>query len=220
MNEDEFNSGLRRLISRGDLDLEITDAIADCALGSEETSVSAQRLGQLKSQFIVRIQDDALRKGKTAVGAKVLPFGRLIEAIREQAHLTRIEIANRLGKDETSLLRVEWGDVPPTNLRHADVADVLSLFNITIKQASAAINASLGVSATKQGLRAAARSHGGIRHDQRGADVEKALDAIAARLRQKKAAAAPTSESTTETKGLLDKVTEELKRKGRSDLLT
>jgi len=69
-------------------------------------------------------------------------------------------------------------------------------------------------------LKAAARSHGGLRHDQRGEDTERALDVIAARLHQKKAGkASGAPPANTVVQDFIEKLTEELRRKGRLDLL-
>jgi hypothetical protein len=115
MNERELNSGLRQLISRGEIELEMTDERVDCLLGQHLPEPN-ERLERLKARLTTQIQNDAIEKGRTAVGSKILPFGRFIEAIRDEAKLTRLEIANRLYKDEAFVSRIERGDQP--SIRH------------------------------------------------------------------------------------------------------
>jgi len=90
------------------------------------------------------------------------------------------------------------------------------LFRVTISQASATMNVSADVSATKHGLKAEARSHGSLRHDRRGEDTERALDVVAGRLHQKKAAKASAAPATTGVKEFIEKLAQELERKGRA----
>ena len=219
MNEKELNSGLRQLISRGEIEVKMTDERVDCLLGQHLPEPN-ERLDRLKARLTTQIQNDAIEKGRMAVGSKILPFGRFIEAIRDEAKLTRLEIANRLYKNEAFVSRIERGDVHPTALPPSDIANLLILFRVTISQASATMNVSADVSATKHSLKAAARSHGGLRHDRRGEDTERALDVIAARLHQKKAAKASAAPpANTGVKEFIEKLAKELERKGRADLL-
>ena len=219
MNEKGLNSGLRHLISRGEIELKMTDEMVDCLLDQHLPEPNA-RLDRLKARLVTQIQNDAIEKSRKAVGSKILPFGRFIEAIRDEAKLTRLEIANRLYKDEAFVLRIERGDVRPTALPPSDIANLLILFRVTISQASATMNVSADVSATRHGLKAAARSHGGLRHDQRGEDTERALDVIAARLHQKKAAKSSSAPpANTGVKEFIEKLAKELERKGGADLL-
>ena len=219
MNEKELSLGLRQLIGRGEIELKMTDEMVDCLLNQHRPEPN-DRLDRRKARLMEQIQNDAIEKGRAVVGAKILPFGRYIEAIRAEATLTRLEIARRLHKDEAFVSRIERGDVHPTALPPSDIADMLVLFRVTISQASATMNVSADVNATKHGLKAAARSHGGLRHDQRGEDTERALDVIAARLHQKKAgkpSGAPSA--NTVVQDFIEKLIEELRRKGRLDLL-
>jgi transcriptional regulator with XRE-family HTH domain len=219
MNEKQLDEGLRQLAGDGSFPVEITDELVDSFLAREFEELSDDLKENFVSKLRVRIQDAAIKKACQAVGGKVIPFGRFIEEIREKAELTRAEVATRLGKGEDFVQRVERGDLSPTCLPRADAADLVLLFQIKMKNVAQMVNASLETATTKQMFRsAAARSHGGIRHDQRSEDVEKAIDAFAGRLRQK--GVTRQSREGVDVEAFLIGLREEIARRGRVDLLT
>ena len=172
---------------------------------------------RVKSNLKVRMQDAAIKRARQSVQSKGIPFGRFIEAVRAGAGLTRIEIAERLGKTEQYLQRLERGDLSPIQLPVIEFVEIVELFHLRLPLVTEMVVASTQTAETKQTFRAAARSHGGIRHDARGEDVERALDAFAHKMQKRAKSAA---EVPQEIRVFISKIEGELKRRGRSDLLT
>jgi hypothetical protein len=115
--------------------------------------------------------------------------------------------------------RVERGDMSPIDISSSDIADLVVLFQIKVRDVAQLVRTSLEIASAKQGFKtAAARAHGGIRHDQRSEDVERAMDALAARLKQKgKLQKSGQSNKVESFIALLEK---EIDARGRTDLLT
>jgi len=219
MNEKQLNANLRRLANDGSQVVDITDELVDSFLNRELNSPSAEIKDGFVSRLRIQLQDAAIEKARKAVGMKVVPFGRFLESVREKAELTRKEIAGRLRKQEQFVQRVERGDMSPIDIPPTDVADLVVLFQLRVRDVAQLISASLDIASAKQGFKtAAARAHGGIRHDQRSEDVEKAMDALAARLKQK--GKLPKSGQSNEVESLIALLETEIRARGRIDLLT
>lgn len=219
MNEKQLNSNLRRLANEGSHAVDITDELVDSFLNRELNPPTVEIKDRFVSRLRIQLQDAAIQKARHVVGMKVIPFGRFIESVREKAELTRNDIAGRLRKHEQFVQRIERGDVSPIDIPLADIADLIMLFHIKVRDLAQLMSASLEIASAKQGFKtAAARAHGGIRHDQRSEDVEKAMDALAARLRQK--GKLQGSGNNDKVKALIAQLTKEISARGRTDLLT
>ena len=219
MNEKELNSNLRRLANEGPHAVDITDELVDSFLNRELNPPTVEIKDRFVSRLRIQLQDAAIEKARRVVGMKVIPFGRFIESVREKAELTRNDIAGRLRKHEQFVQRVERGDVSPIDIPLADIADLIMLFHIKVRDLAQLMSASLEIASAKQEFKtAAARAYGGIRHDQRSEDVEKAMDALAARLRQK--GKLQGSGNNDKVKVLIAQLTKEISARGRTDLLT
>jgi transcriptional regulator with XRE-family HTH domain len=219
MNEERLNANLRRLANEGSHVVEITDELVDSFLNRELSPPSPELKDRFVSRLRIQLQDVAIEKARQIVGMKVVPFGRFIELVREKAELTRKDIAGRLHKQEQFVQRVERGDMSPIDIPPTDVADLVVLFQIKVRDVAQLVSASLEIASAKQGFKtAAARAHGGIRHDQRSEDVEKAMDALAARLKQKGKLQQSGERNKVET--LIARLQKEIGARGRTDLLT
>jgi transcriptional regulator with XRE-family HTH domain len=219
MNEKQLNANLRRLANEGLHAVDITDELVDSFLNREFNLPSVEIKDRFVPRLRIQLQDAAIEKARQGIGMKLIPFGRFIESVREKAELTRKDIAGRLRKHEQFVQRVERGDVSPIDIPPADIADLIMLFHIKVRDLAQLMSASLEIASAKQGFKtAAARAHGGIRHDQRSEDVEKAMDALAARLRQK--GKLQGSGNNDKVKALIAQLTKEISARGRTDLLT
>ena len=188
-------------------------------LNRELNPPSAEVKDRSVSRLRIQVQDAAIEKARQTVGMKVVPFGRFIESVREKAELTRRDIAGRLGKHEQFVQRVERGDMSPIDIPPSDVANLIVLFQIKVRDVAQLVRASLEIASAKQGFKtAAARAHGGIRQDQRGEDVERAMDALAARLKQK--GKLQKSGQSTKVEPFIALLEKEIGARGRTDLLT
>jgi transcriptional regulator with XRE-family HTH domain len=217
MDEQNLNKLLSKRINRGEIALELNDNIVDSLLAYPAGQVADAVVGRAIAKVRVRRQDAALARAKQLVrDIRSLPFGRFIETVREMAGITRVQIAERLKKDEHYVSRVERGDVGPVSMAAPDMADIVELFRISFGFVREMVAASVGVSELKHTYRASARSHGGLRYDLRTEDVERALDAFARKM-QKKAAA--SFSGSPEVAACLARLRAELEKRGRRDLL-
>jgi transcriptional regulator with XRE-family HTH domain len=218
MNEKLLNDLLLSAIRNGEVSLELSDTLVDSFLEQPLGERFAASTASVQWKLKVRQQDAAIAAARCQVSDTPQPFGRFVEAVRERAGLTRIAIAERLQKAEDYVQRLERGDLSPINVPAPDLANVLGLFNVHISSVPQMIMASLTAATDKATYRAAARSHGGIRREARGEDVERALDAFAVHMRQK-ALRQASANIRSDVQAYVGKVREELARAGRLDLL-
>ena len=218
MNENSLNDLLLSAIRQGEVPLELTDSLVDTLLQNPAGAVSAASKLRVEWKLKVRMQDAAITSAKRRV-KETQPFGRFVQAVRELAGLTQASIAERLGQSEEYIQRLERGDLTPTKIPVPDLASVVGLFNIRISTLPGMVAATATAATAKATYRAAARSYGGIRHDERGNDVERALDAFAIRMQQKKAQPERQTAIATDVQAFVEKLREELARRGRTDLL-
>jgi transcriptional regulator with XRE-family HTH domain len=216
MNEKILNELLARAVRTGDVNLELDDSVVDGLLKQTYPELPNFIKKQAKDKFRVRLQDAAIARAKEAVSPKSMSLGRFLEAVRAKANLTRLDIGVRLQKSDEYVQRLERGDLSPAELPTRDLADVVELFRLVVTMVAEMIMVSVETMSTKQNIRASARSHGGVRHDIRGEDVERALDAFARKLASK------SSRANAESKELetcMSNLREELQRRGRVELL-
>jgi transcriptional regulator with XRE-family HTH domain len=177
MNEQQMKKGLRLLADDGWFGVKITDEFVDGFLRREWESLSDELMERSVSRLRIRIQDDAIRRAYPAVDPKVVSFGRFIWAIREIARITRAEIGDRLGKREEFVQRVEQGDVTPVHIPPPEFADLMTLFQINLKDAVQLICASDGFERSEQeNASSVSGLEAQIWHDHRTGDGEKTLD--------------------------------------------
>jgi len=217
VNEKFLNDLLASGIRRGEIDLEVNDKVVDSLLSQIRSEASDQSKARVKSKVKVRIEDAAISQSKHVIQWKGVPFGRYIEAVRERAGLTRFAIADRLGKDESYLQRLERGDISPAALPIVEVVKVVELFHLKLNAVNEMLLATSRVVEKKRTFRAAARSHGGMRHDTRSEDVERALDAFTRKIQGQKVSEVPDPK---EIQICISKLEVELKKRGRVDLVT
>jgi transcriptional regulator with XRE-family HTH domain len=217
MDERILNKILASGIDKGEIALELNDTIVDSLMEHPTGQVSNAATKRTTMRLQIRRQDAAIVRAKTMVSdMQSLSLGRFMEAVREKAGITRIQIARRLKKDEEYISRIEGGDLNPILIPTSDFADIMGMFNVGLGSVSQMVNAGTRIAESKHTYRAAARSHGGLRHDTRTADVERALDAFARKMQKK---AAISSVVPPEVDSYLTRVREELERRGRRDLL-
>jgi transcriptional regulator with XRE-family HTH domain len=217
MNEKDLNKLLSKKINSGELELELDDMIVDSLLANPAGQVPNAVLARARAKLRVCRQDAALARAKEEVrDTRSLPFGRFVEVTREKAGMTRVQVAGRLRKDENYVLRVERGDVSPVSMAAQEIADIVELLHIEFDSVSEMVAASVTVSELKHNYRASARSHGGLRHDARTDDVDRALDAFARKMKNK---AAGNPGTTSEVTACLARLRAELEKRGRKDLL-
>jgi len=215
MNEKELNDLMLEGIRNGKILLDISDPVADHWI-STSTELSDAVKSRIKSNIKHRIQNAAIKQSLNSTAKGVLPFGRFVELVRERAGLSRSDVAERLKKTAEYVQRVERGDVVPTQLKTPDLADLVELFQITVRSAVEMLKAAFDTRDYKNTFRASARACAGLRNDKRSEDVERALDAFA---RKKQCELPKTSSLPRDIEVCASKLQEELKQRGRVDLL-
>jgi transcriptional regulator with XRE-family HTH domain len=217
MDEKSLNKALASGMNRGDIALELDDTIVDSLLEHPVGQVSDAVTERTTARLQIRRQDAAIARAKTTIAdMQSLPFGRFMEAVREKSGITKIQLARRLKKDEEYISRIERGDLSPVSIPVPDFTDIMGLFHVGIGVVSQMVVASTRIAESKYACRVSARSHSGLRHDTRTADVERALDAFARKMQKK---AATSSGVPPEVEACLIRVRDELERRGRKDLL-
>lgn len=220
MNEKLLNDLVARGIKLGQIDLELNDTIVDSLLEQAHEEVSDELKVRVKAKLRTKIVESAIASARASIAWKGLPFGRYLEQVRNRAGLTRPVVAEWLGQTDEYLQRIERGDANPTQLPTRDVVHIIELFHIRLSAVSEMLLATVHAAQSKQTYRAAARSHGGLRHDVRSEDVERALDAFTRKIRKRVVSESVATEPPTEIKGYLVKLENELKKRGRVDLLS
>ena len=215
MNDNELNDLILKGIRNGEIPIDVSDSMADHWLStSSELSESVE--SRIRSNLKHRIQNAAIKQALTSAAKDVLPFGRFIELVRERAGLSRSDVAERLQKNDEYVQRVERGDVVPTQLRAPEFADLVELFQITVRAAIEMLKVGFDTLDYRNTFRASARACSGLRNDKRGEDVERALDAFA---RKKQRDLSRKSPLPKEIEVCASKLQDELRQRGRVDLL-
>ena len=216
MNEKTLNELLAHAVRTGDVGLDLDDATVDGLLKQSYPDLPNVIKKRAKDKFRIRLQDAAIVRAKEAVNPKSISLGRFLEAVRAKANLTRLDVGIRLQKSDEYVLRLERGDLNPSELPTRDLADVVELFHLVVTMVAEMILVSVETMTTKQSIRASARSHGGLRHDVRGEDVERALDAFAQKLARKSAMG---KAEPKELEACMTNLRKELQRRGQVELL-
>jgi transcriptional regulator with XRE-family HTH domain len=150
MNKKQLKMCLRQIGNDGWFAVKITNEFVDSFLLTVPYPPPEELKQYFLSRLHVRMQDAAIKKAYRAADPAVVPFGRFIQSIRENANLTTSEIGNRLRKEEKFVQQVENGKVSLLRLPATDVADLRVLFQIKIKHAFQLVNASLEKEAEKE----------------------------------------------------------------------
>jgi ribosome-binding protein aMBF1 (putative translation factor) len=156
MNDKELNDLLLKGIRNGEIPLDVSDPVADHWLSTGAELSDAVKL-RIKSNLKHRMQNAAIKQALSSIGKEVLPFGRFIESVRERAGLSRSDVAGRLKKTDEYVQRIERGDVVPTQLKTPDFADLVELFQITVRAAVEMLKAAFDTFDYKSTFRAFAR---------------------------------------------------------------
>jgi len=216
-NQKFINKLLRSAIRSKQISSDLNDQLVDRIL-AQPANISDASKEHVKSHLRCRIQDTAIAAATKAVKRAAIPLGRYVETVRGQAGLDRATMGTRLKKDIEFIERFERGHIDPCQLSASEFADIAELFQIRFAALPAMLTASAVAAAAKDGYRAIARSHGGMRHETSGEDIERALESFARTVPA--AERGVTSKITEEIRVFLTKVEVELKRRGRQDLFT
>jgi len=195
-------------------EFELCDQEVDAILARPLPQPPTGKLERYKLRLVRLQQDLAIRKALGLTKHENRTIGRYLEFVREQACLSRGDIAERLGKNVDFVQKVETGDWDLHELTPQETADFVELFQINIPCLANLAKNSYGANVVKSTFRVAARSHGGKQVDVRAEDVDKALDAFVRKMHLSR-----TQELPALVALCIEKVRSELIKRGRKDLL-
>jgi hypothetical protein len=107
MNEKTLNKLLVNAIRTGDLGLPLDDTVVDGLLKQSHPDIPDILKKGANKKFRVRLQDAAIAGAKQTVNWKTMSFGRFLEAVRQKANLTRLDVGVRLQKSDEYVQRLD-----------------------------------------------------------------------------------------------------------------
>jgi transcriptional regulator with XRE-family HTH domain len=134
MNEEALNKLLRRSIEEGDVPLELDDALVDYWLDHVTPEVSDAVQSNIKRLLKLRLQNVALQQSAESLTENVAPLGRLISAVRTRAGLSRSDVAERLGKPDEYLGRMEESEAAFPDTTAEEFANLMHILHLTFSK--------------------------------------------------------------------------------------
>lgn len=179
-----FDAKLRAMAEKGTFDDAMDESFDRLLRETEPTKLSVSELGQFYNTVKKASVESSIMEARKKTPAKVLPFGRYLQLIRDNCDLTKADIAKALNKDRTYIDKIENGQTNPLHLLTEDVVDIMQLFRISISELKMIIKAFLSFTAVNKGKASAmARSSikAGVkgREDSLGLAMDAALQEIA-----------------------------------------
>lgn len=139
MKEEDLNKLLRLAIEKGELPLELDDAIVDNWLRQDMAEIPAAVPSNIKRLVKTRLQDAALQESAASINEIITPLGRLIFAIRTKAGLSRGDLSERLGKSDNYLEQIEESQTIVPRINTEEFIDVMRLLRLTFSKVSATV---------------------------------------------------------------------------------
>ncbi len=134
MNEEVLNKLLRRGLQNGAVPLDLTDAAVDHWL-TEESQELPDSIGlNIQRKLKLRLQDAALRASSETVREPFAALGQLLLTIRTEAGVPRADVAERLGKPDEYLRRIEDDGRAIPDATPDEFASLMEIFHITLSR--------------------------------------------------------------------------------------
>jgi transcriptional regulator with XRE-family HTH domain len=143
MNEEALNKLLRRSIQKGDVPLELDDALVDYWLNHATPEVSDAVQSNIKRLLKLRLQNVALQQSAESLNETVTPLGRLIATVRSRAGLSRADVAERLGKSDEYLERMEESEEAFPDTTAEEFANLMRILHLTFSKVSETVRRTL-----------------------------------------------------------------------------
>ena len=213
-NLEKFETKLRLLAKAGEIpylvsEKEIEELSNECTGLILPPELEQKYLSSMKIAY----ENLAIDNARRMLHGQVRVFGRHIQYIRREAGLSLGRVAERLGKGEDFLQKLEFGQLNPLQLARETVSDIMEIFKINLKELISAIQMFLVVAPMVETAHVQARADTKIKEEQKIEDISIAVEDLMYRASRKDARSIPIPEE------FLKSITEELQRRGRTDLI-
>ena len=211
---DNFEGELKLLANAGEIpysvsEKEIEELSNECVGLTLPLELEEKYLSSMKRAY----EDLAIDKVRGKLHGEVKLFGRHIQYIRKEAGLSLRRVAERLGKDSHFVEKLESGQLSPLQLAKETISDIMEIFKINLRELTSAIQMFLEVGPTVGTAPVHARADTRLKEKERIEDISIAMDDLMYVASKKEAKKVPIPEE------FLKGIREELKRRGRSDLI-
>ncbi len=213
-NLEKFETKLRLLAKAGEIpylvsEKEIEELSNECAGLILPPELEQKYLSGMK----IACENLAIDNVRRMLHGQVRVFGRHIQYIRREAGLSLGRVAERLDKGEDFLQKLESGQLNPLQLARETVSDIMEIFKINLKELISAIQMFLVVAPMVETAHVHARADTKIKEEQKIEDISIAVEDLMYGASRKDARSVPIPEE------FLKSITEELQRRGRTDLI-
>jgi transcriptional regulator with XRE-family HTH domain len=212
--KDRLDEILEELAKRGLVEFPVTDEF----VAAFERSIPSEKLSDediftLYRAARIAYQDSVLKEIRKSLRPGTYTLGQYMKLLRERTRLSPTEIAERIGVPVQTLKTLEENTENPTLLPVRLLCNLIEFFSLTTSEFVSAVERFLALLAARgQAAQVQARSAAAPGTRNRGALTSEALDM----LLTKAGASTPTPPVDPR---LIEEITQELRARGRTDLL-
>lgn len=211
---EKFERKLKLLAKAGEIsylvsEKEIRELSNECAGLILPPELEEKYLGSMKLAY-ENLAIDNVRK-RLYGGVRV--FGRHIQHIRKEAGLSLGRVAERLGKREDFVQKLESGQLNPLQLAKETISDLMEIFKINLQELASSIQMFLVVAPMVETAHVHARADAKMKEEEKVEDISIAMEDLMYGASKEDARRVPIPAE------FLKSITEELQRRGRTDLI-
>lgn len=211
---EKFETKLKLLAKAGEIsylvsEKEIEELSNECAGLILPPELEEKYLSSMKMAY----ENLAIDKVRKSLHGQVKVFGRHIQYIRKEAGLSLSRVAERLGKGEDFVQRLESGQLNPLQVAKETISDIMEIFRINLKELTSTVQMFLVIAPTVETAHVHARADTKMKEEEKIEDISIAMEDLLYGASKKDARRVPVPEE------FLKSITEELQRRGRTDLI-
>jgi transcriptional regulator with XRE-family HTH domain len=211
---EKFETKLKLLAKAGEMsylvsEKEIEELSNECAGLILPPELEEKYLSSMKMAYENLAIDNVRRR----LYGQVKVFGRHIQYIRKEAGLSLGRVAERLGKSEDFLQKLESGQLNPLQVAKETISDIMEIFKINLKELTSTIQMFLVLAPMVETAHVHARADAKMKEEDKIEDISMAMEDLMYGASKKDARKVPIPEE------FLKNITEELQRRGRTDLI-
>lgn len=211
---EKFETKLKLLAKAGEIsylvsEKEIEELSNECAGLILPPELEEKYLSSMKMAY----ENLAIDKVRKSLHGQVKVFGRHIQYIRKEAGLSLSRVAERLGKGEDFVQRLESGQLNPLQVAKETISDIMEIFRINLKELTSTVQMFLVIAPMVETAHVHARADTKMKEEEKIEDISIAMEDLLYGASKKDARRVPVPEE------FLKSITEELQRRGRTDLI-
>jgi transcriptional regulator with XRE-family HTH domain len=211
---EKFETKLKLLAMAGEIpylvsEKEIEELSNECAGLILPPELEEKYLTSMKIAY----ENLAIDSVRRRLHGEVKVFGTHIQYIRKEAGLSLGRVAERLGKGEDFVQKLESGQLNPLQLAKETISDIMEIFKINLKELTSAIQMFLVVVPMVETSHVHARADTKMKEEEKIEDISIAMEDLIYGASKKDARRVPIPEE------FLEGIREELKGRGRIDLI-